>query len=78
MDKIELEHQKELAAIEENRFKNQIAAIGRETLVKMAQSGPETQAKLLKGLGLKGFMVMDGKNPINLMSQATGMLGNQQ
>jgi len=34
----------------------------------MARAGPELQAKLLKGLGLKGFMMMNSKNPINLFS----------
>jgi len=33
------------------------------------------QAKLLGGLGLKGFMVMDGKNTINLMDTVSGMVG---
>jgi len=42
----------------------------------MARAGPETQAKLLQGLGLKGFMITDGKNPVNLMNTATGILGN--
>jgi len=31
---------------------------------------------LLKGLGLKGFMLVDGKNPINLLNTANGMLGS--
>lgn len=30
---------------------------------------------MLKGLGLKGFLVTDGKNPINLFNTANGMLG---
>ena len=51
-------------------------AIGRNTVVSMAKAGPEFQSKMLKGLGLKGFMVMSGKNPINLFSTASGMLGN--
>jgi major vault protein len=41
----------------------------------MARAGPEMQAKLLGGLGLKGFMVMDGKNTINLMDTVSGMVG---
>lgn len=42
----------------------------------MAKAGPESQAKLLKGLGLQGYMVSDGKNPINLFSTAFGMLNS--
>jgi len=40
----------------------------------MARAGPEMQAKLLQGLGLKGFLVTDGKNPINLFNTAQGMI----
>jgi major vault protein len=43
--------------------------------VELARAGPETQAKLLKGLGLKGFMISDGKNPLNLFTAANGMIG---
>ena len=32
------------------------------------------KAKLLKGLGLKGYLVSDGKNPINLFNTANGLL----
>jgi len=60
-------NQKE-ADIEVERFQRTIDNIGRETIVAMARAGPEMQAKMLKGLGLKGFMVMDGKNPINLIN----------
>jgi hypothetical protein len=30
------------------------------------------KAKLLEGLGLKGFMMMDSKNPVNLFQAASG------
>ena len=30
------------------------------------------KAKLLSGLGLKGYLVTDGKNPINLFNTANG------
>ncbi len=43
----------------------------------MAKAGPETQAKLLKGLGLQGYMIVDGKHTVNLMGAANGMLGKQ-
>ena len=43
----------------------------------MAKAGPETQAKLLKGLGLQGYMILDSKNPINLMNTAQGFIGCQ-
>jgi major vault protein len=39
------------------------------------KAGPETKAKLLSGLGLKGYLVTDGKNPINLFNTANGFMG---
>ena len=38
----------------------------------ISKAGPEMKAKLLKGLGLKGYLVSDGKNPINLFNTANG------
>jgi major vault protein len=69
-----IESQRKMAIIEINKFKETINAIGKETLVAMARAGPETQAKLLKGLGLKGYMVVDGKHPMNLFNTAKGMI----
>ena len=66
------------ADIEVDKFQKTIEAVGKETIIQMARAGPEMQAKLLKGLGLKGFMVMDGKNPINLLNSAQGMVANEQ
>jgi len=61
--------------IEVEKFEKTINAIGTDTIIAMAKSGPECQAKLLNSLGLKGFLVMDGKNPINLFNTAHGFLG---
>ena len=52
-----------------------VDAIGAETLAEMARAGPEMQARLLQGLGLKGYLVTDGKSPINLFQTASGMVG---
>jgi len=35
------------------------------------------KAKLLKGLGLSGYLVTDGKNPINLFNTAQGMVSDK-
>jgi len=42
-------------------------------LVELAKAGPEFQAQLLQGLGLSGYLVMDGNNPVNLFSMVDGM-----
>ena len=60
--------------IEIEQFKNTVEAIDPSTIVAMAKAGPETQAKLLKGLGLQGYMIVDGKHTVNLMGAAGGML----
>ena len=59
------------------QFKTIVEAIKPETIVAMAKAGPETQAKLLKGLGLQGYMIVDGKHSVNLMGAANGLLGKQ-
>jgi len=40
----------------------------------MAKSGPENKAKLLKSMGLEGYLVTDGKTPINLVNAAEGLI----
>jgi len=65
----------ELAEIEAKKFKSIVDAIGADTLKKISQSGPEMQARLLTGLGLKSFMITDGNHPINLFSTAAGLIG---
>jgi major vault protein len=34
------------------------------------------KVKLLESLGLKGYLVTDGKSPINLFNTANGLIGN--
>jgi major vault protein len=72
---MEIAKAKELAAIEGDKFKDIVDAIGADTIKAIAQAGPEMQAKLLKGLGLKGFMITDGSSPINLFNTASGLIG---
>jgi major vault protein len=74
---IELEVQKarDLARIESNKFKKVVDAIGATTLKSIAQAGPEMQARLLEGLGLKSFLITDGNSPINLFNTAKGLIG---
>lgn len=78
MADLEIRRQKELAEIEIQKFKQIVKAIGQETIIAMAKAGPETKAKMLQGLGLKGYLVTDGKSPINLFNTANGFLGSQQ
>ena len=74
MSELEVTKKKELAAIEADKFRQVVDAIGKETIESIARAGPELQAKLLGGLGLKGYLVTDGKSPINLFSTAKGLI----
>ena len=74
-NELELKKAKELAEIEAKKLSQIMEAIGRDTIVSIAQAGPEMQAKLLEGLGLKGYLITDGNSPINLFNTAAGMVG---
>lgn len=72
---LEIEKAEKLADIESKKFSDVVNAIGRETIDSIARAGPEMQAKLLQGLGLQGYMITDGKTPLNLFGAAQGMIG---
>jgi len=72
---LEISKAKELALIEAEKFKEMVDAIGPQTIRSIATAGPETQAKLLKGLGLKSFLITDGNSPVNLFNTAQGLIG---
>lgn len=78
MMELEVNTQRELANIEAAKFQKTIESLGKETLISMAKAGPAAQAKLLAGLGLKGYMIIDAKNPINLFNTAQGMIAAPQ
>jgi len=75
LDALEIDRAEKLAEIETQKFQDHVASIGPTTLAEMARAGPEMQAKLLSGLGLQGYLVTDGKSPINLMGTAQGLIG---
>jgi len=74
INKLEVDKVKLLAAIETDKFKSIIGSIGPKTIAAMAQAGPEMQARLLKGLGIKSLMITDGHSPINLFNTAQGLI----
>jgi major vault protein len=60
---LEISKARELAEIEAEKFKSLVDAIGADTITAIARAGPEMQAKLLSGLGLKvtfGLVVVGG------------------
>jgi major vault protein len=68
VNELEISRARDLAAIESGKFKRIVDAIGRDTLRSISTSGPETQEKLLSGLGLKSFLVSDPNSPLNMFS----------
>jgi len=76
LNELEIAKAKELSNIECKKFEQIVEAIGSDTIEEMARAGPEMQIKLLQGLGLQGFLITDGNNPINLFSYGSGLTGN--
>jgi major vault protein len=74
---VDLDKRNKLSSIEVEEFKKTIKAIGKQTIIAMAKAGPEVQAKLLQSLGIKSFLITDGKNPINLFNTAKGVIGKK-
>ena len=69
----DLEHKKAVSQVESGKFGRVMGCIGKDTVAQIAKAGPEMQAKLLAGLGLQGYLVTDGTNPINLFNTAQGL-----
>jgi len=74
-DALELSRAEQMAAIEAEKFKSIVGAIGPDTITAISRASTETRVNLLKGLGLKSFMITDGKSPINLFNTANGLIG---
>lgn len=74
MSDLRIHHEKEMSEVEANKFEQMIGTLGKETLVAIANSGMESKVAMLEGLGLKGYLLTDGKSPINLFNAANGMV----
>ena len=75
MSDLEIEKAQTICNSTIEKIETMVKAIGKETLVELARAGPETQAKILKSLGVKSFLITDGKNPINLFNTSNGLMG---
>jgi len=75
LNNLEVQRARELAMIEAKKFKQIVDSIGAQTIADIAQAGPQLQAQLLEGLGLKSFLITDGNSPINLFNTANGLIG---
>lgn len=71
---LELHMLRSTADIEVKKFADMVSAIGADTLAAISRAGPETQAKMLKSLGLESMLITDGNNPINLFNTAAGLV----
>jgi major vault protein len=75
LDELDVSKAEKLSGIETSKFANVVQAIGADTIKAIAQAGPEMQAKLLSGLGVKSLLITDGNSPINLFNTAQGLVG---
>jgi major vault protein len=71
---IEIEEQQQASQIEVDKLRRMITVLGAKTLSTIVNAGPDMQAKMLKSLGLKGYLMTDGKSPINLFDTANGLV----
>lgn len=76
LKELEITRARELGDLESGKLKQYVDCLGRDTLVQLARAGPDAQAEILNSLGLKGYMIMDSTNPVNLFNSATGILGS--
>ncbi|KAG3096170.1 Major vault protein [Phytophthora idaei] len=72
--KVEVHKKRELMAIEAEKFQQMVSSVGQETLVALARAGPDGQVKMLEALGLSGYLITDGKSPVNLLGTAEGII----
>lgn len=63
-----------MSEIESGKFGKTVDAIGKDVIIDIANAGPELQAKLLEGLGISGYLMMDSNNPVNLFNAAEGFI----
>jgi major vault protein len=70
MNQLAAEKLRRLSDIEATKYERIMSALGKETLIAIANAGPELQARLLGALGLQGFVVTDGSTPINMLNFA--------
>jgi len=77
LNELEIARARDLATIESSKFKRIVTAIGANNLKEIAHAGPALQLSLLKGLGLKSFIITDGSSPINLFNSAGGLIPAQ-
>ncbi len=73
---IEIATKMKISEIETSKFKGVMGLIGEDTLVRLSQAGPEAQVELLSSLGLEGFVMTDGHNPLNLYDFANSLSKN--
>lgn len=72
LNELDLQKAKELAEIETDKFAAMVEALSAKTISKIARSGPESEAGLLKGLGIQNVLITDGKTPLNLYQSPSG------
>lgn len=74
---IQMNEKQQLAAVEVNKIQKLLNAVGSDTLATILNAEPQMQQEMLKSLGLQGYLMTDGRNPINLFDTAQGLVTQQ-
>ncbi|KAF8568725.1 hypothetical protein P879_06393 [Paragonimus westermani] len=74
-NELTMRFQAEQTEIEVNRFISMVDAVGSETLAAIVSAGGEQASRLLSCIGLESSLVTNGKNPVNLLATAHGLVG---
>ncbi|OON19528.1 major Vault Protein repeat-containing domain protein [Opisthorchis viverrini] len=61
--------------IEVNRFTSMVDAVGADTIASIANAGANQAQKLLDCLGLESSLITNGRQPVNLLATAHGLIG---
>lgn len=76
-NEINASEQEQLAKVEVDKIERMMKALGPSTLAQIINAEPQMQQDLLKSLGLQGYLMTDGRNPINLFDTANGLVHQQ-
>merc|ERR1711879_405372 len=74
---ININEQETMSKTEVEKIERMMKSLGSNTLATMINAEPKMQQELLKGLGLQGYLMTDGRNPINLFDTAQGLVHQQ-
>ncbi|KAJ5072278.1 major vault protein [Anaeramoeba ignava] len=74
MDNLDLEKAKNLSEIKSQALKKIVDAISVQTLQNIAKASPLFKSRILKGLGVRNYLITDGKSQINMFGDGMNQM----